>query len=203
MHRELTTHAINPCNERLIVLVLDGPGPGGASHVYDIGIRTSPGNKYYQQAVRLCFQNGPVKENGDGVNGLTHEALLAVLIDRMQGFQAGPYACPENAAALNALRNAMTYLHERTQRREAAGIEGTMALDPADRRERVAAAAEQLAVEPGATAAEIIDRIRHDIEHAQSGMAMARAFKDADAVRDFETKIAALQRILRETGYDD
>ena len=37
----------------------------------------------------IRFQNGPIAEAG--VNGLTHEALLAVLEDRLVGFQSGPY----------------------------------------------------------------------------------------------------------------
>lgn len=73
----------------------------------------------------IAFQNGPVKENGEGVNGVTHEALLAVLIDRLEGFQAGPYACPENARAILLLQDAMATLHTRTMKREARGVEGT------------------------------------------------------------------------------
>jgi hypothetical protein len=61
----------------------------------------------------LVFQNGPVKENGEGVNGLTHEVLLAILIDRLRGFQAGPYACPENALALSYIEGALAALNAR------------------------------------------------------------------------------------------
>lgn len=131
MPRELTAHAINPANQRLIVLALDGPGPGGASHVYDLGRRVREGGTIYHNLVQLSFQNGPIGPSSDGVNGITHEALLAVLIDRLEGFQAGAYACEENAAALHSLRSALHWLNLRTKRREGAGIEGTMALDPA------------------------------------------------------------------------
>lgn len=73
----------------------------------------------------LHFQNGPVKEDGNGVNGLTHEVLLAILIDRIEGFQTGPWACPENALTLGYLRAALAQLHARTNAREARGVEGT------------------------------------------------------------------------------
>src|ERR1043165_3124841 len=128
--RQITTHAINPCNEAIHLCALDGPGPGGASHEYQMAWKGGEGqppitSPMEQIGVNLRFQNGPVKENGEGVNGITHEALLAVLIDRLQGFQAGPYANKFNAAALANLRAALADLHARTIEREARGVEGT------------------------------------------------------------------------------
>lgn len=113
--RELTSHKVNPANDVLKVEALDGPGPGGASHQYMI---TGP---YGGNA--LTFQNGPINEVG--VNGLTHEALLAVLIDRLEGFQSGPFANDYNGAALNHLRSAAGCLHDRTRERMSRGVEGT------------------------------------------------------------------------------
>ena len=66
---------------------------------------------------------GPIKEAG--VNGLTGEALLAILIDRLRSFQAGPYACQQNATALWHLREALDMLQVRTRARIARGVEGT------------------------------------------------------------------------------
>lgn len=60
-----------------------------------------------------------------GANGITHEVLLAVLIDRLQGFQGGPYACRENAIALTKLEEALLWLNKRTLQRVARGVEGT------------------------------------------------------------------------------
>ena len=131
--RELTAHAINPCNKALRIVADDGPGPGGASHSYEI-IDASTENQSSDGGLCfavLDFQNGPVGADGEGVKGITNESLLAVLIDRLQGFQAGPYACDENAHALGHAHNCLAALHERTKRREAAGVEGTMAKDPA------------------------------------------------------------------------
>ena len=56
---------------------------------------------------------------------VTHEVLLAILIDRLQSFQAGPYACRENALALTKLEEAQHWLQARTKARMARGVEGT------------------------------------------------------------------------------
>jgi hypothetical protein len=116
MRRELTSHKVNPANDVLKVSALDGPGPGGASHDYEIAMPDGSG-------VRLAFQNGPINEAG--VNGITHEALLAILIDRMEGFQAGSFASIYNAEALSHLTSAQEALQRRTKERMARGVEGT------------------------------------------------------------------------------
>lgn len=118
--RNLTQHQINGVNEELIVKVLDIPGQGGACHEYEISFR----DKEYEDCFFFVgFQNGPIKEAD--VNGVTHEALLAILIDRLEGFQSGQYACEDNAEALFALRTALSVLQRRTRARLARGVEGT------------------------------------------------------------------------------
>jgi hypothetical protein len=122
--RELTGHKVNPANDVLKVEVLDQPGAGGAHHEYLISVpedwraRELSGMTYM-----IRFQNGPIAEAG--VNGLTHEALLAILIDRLECFQAGPFANEYNAAALSHLQSAQGALLDRTRARMARGVEGT------------------------------------------------------------------------------
>lgn len=125
--RELIDHKINELNERLRIRVMDEPGAGGACHNYLIDLVTSvPGQEAGGlKSWHLEFQNGPVKEAG--FNGLTQEALLAVVIDRLRSFQAGPYACRENAIALTHIETGLMWLHRRTMKREARGVEGTHA----------------------------------------------------------------------------
>lgn len=118
--RELTTHKVNGLNDCLKIQVLDEPGPGGAHHAYSI--TPTVGNAL---GVRIDFQNGPLQETVYP-NGLSQEALLAVIIDRLQCFQAGPYKCRENAIALTHLEDAMHWLQHRTRERMARGVEGTM-----------------------------------------------------------------------------
>ena len=132
MARELTDHKVNPANDTLSVMVEDGPGAGGAHHRYSItGFDTAnnPSNEdpqgYKASFSRqvILFQNGPINEVG--VNGVTHEVLLAIVADRLRSFQAGPYACRENALALTKLEEAQHWLHSRTRARMDRGVEGT------------------------------------------------------------------------------
>lgn len=125
--RELLSHKVNPANDTLTITVIDEPGHGGACHDYHI---TGFENEVEFDVGRLRidnvliqFQNGPIAEVG--VNGITHEALLAILIDRLEAFQSGEYACQENGMALQSLRAAQYWLHERTKGRMARGVEGT------------------------------------------------------------------------------
>jgi hypothetical protein len=116
--RKLTSHKVNGCNEAITIVVLDEPGSGGANHEYEIHYPESGIN-----CLRFSFQNGPIKEAG--VNGITHEALLAILEDRLVGFQNGSYACDANAKALTFIRAAQDVLHSRTLERVVRGVEGT------------------------------------------------------------------------------
>lgn len=113
--RELTGHKVNPANDLLTVEAMDGPGPGGASHNYRI---SWPNNTRSFE-----FQDGPIAEVG--VNGITHEAVLAVLIDRLEGFQSGPFANEYNERALDNLKTAQALLQKRTRERMERGVEGT------------------------------------------------------------------------------
>lgn len=64
----------------------------------------------------LKFQDGEPKETG--VNGIMNEDLLAVLIDRLKGFQSGPFSCKENEVALSKVQSALVMLKDRTKKLE-------------------------------------------------------------------------------------
>ena len=117
--RELTDHVVegDSVNHQLVIEVMDQPGAGGAYHEYEI---RKPDSAI---CCRVSFQNGPIKEAG--VNGVTQEALLAIVIDRLRAFQAGPFACDTNAAALTHCQLALQELQMRTRERMARGVEGT------------------------------------------------------------------------------
>jgi len=117
--RKLTEHVVNPANDRIDITVMDEPGPGGANHHYAIDCDGS------ENGCDIHFQNGPISVDGNGVNGITHEALLAILADRLRGFQAGPYACKANACALTHIEEAQHWLQQRTLERMRRGVEGT------------------------------------------------------------------------------
>lgn len=127
--RDITTHMVNGCNEALTIRVQDKPGVGGASHLYTVyGFHslTNPSKDALcadDTRATILFQNGPIKEAG--VNGITQEVLLAICADRLECFQAGPYACEANQLALTHIHAAMALLKQRTRERMARGVEGT------------------------------------------------------------------------------
>lgn len=125
MKRELTSHKVNGLNEDLEIVVCDEPGCGNACHVYQINYCLNPGTAEggVSPMCRIEFQNGPVKEAG--INGITQEVLLAIVEDRLTGFQSGQYACRENAIALTKIQEAMMWLQKRTNDRIKRGVEGT------------------------------------------------------------------------------
>ncbi len=75
--------------------------------------------------VEIPFQVGTIKSVG--INGVSNEALLAILMDRLEGFQKGQFPCPENAQALTKLEEAGLWLHKRTMNRTTRGVEGKLA----------------------------------------------------------------------------
>lgn len=124
--REITTHQVNDCNAAIKLTVLDEPGSGGANHHYRMEFddpKFGPDPLSMHQTRELYFQNGPIKEVG--TNGITQEVLLAIVADRLQSFQKGPYACRENALA--QIVEAIHWLHHRTAQRVSRGVEGTHA----------------------------------------------------------------------------
>lgn len=115
--RTIDSHKVNVVNEAIELDVLDGPGSGGASHLYRI--------KVANKTTIIAFQNGPIAEAG--VNGLTQEVLLAIVVDRLESFQRGPFKCKDNEDALQMIKGGMTCLKKRTLRRLEQGVEGTHA----------------------------------------------------------------------------
>ena len=116
MTRKITDHIVNPANDRIKVTVMDEPGHGGANHHYAVDL------DWHDNDLNIHFQNGAIAENG--VNGVTQEVLLAICIDRLRSFQAGPFSCRENAIALTKIEEAQHWLHARTRARMARGVEG-------------------------------------------------------------------------------
>jgi hypothetical protein len=148
--RSLSDHIVSSDQVvQLKIEVLDDPGAGGANHRYlitwtpqaralptiaeleEILAKDPSGGEALtleNQAAAagrcgIAFQNGPIKEAG--VNGITQEALLAIVIDRLRSFQAGPFACRENAIALTKCEEALMWLQRRTVARIKRGVEGT------------------------------------------------------------------------------
>lgn len=129
--RPITTHEQGVVNNQLQIFALDQPGPGGANQRYLVSgfntlehpaARDANGNRRQQTALHMLFQSGDPAEFG--INGITNEVLLSIVIDRLEGFQHGPFGCDQNQIALERARDALEALHERTRDRIIRDVEG-------------------------------------------------------------------------------
>ena len=75
----------------------------------------------------ISWQNGLLGRGNQRrkPNGAFVEDVLQAVIGRLNAYQKSPFACDENATALEHLECAAAVLDARTQRREQAGTEGT------------------------------------------------------------------------------
>lgn len=113
--RTLNEHGDSVLNSKLTITVMDEPGPGGAHHDYELaGFAGGP--------LRVRFQIGGIAEQG--ANGVSNEALLVIVLDRLRSFQKGPFACRANGAAIEDIEYALSALESRTLDRVARGVEG-------------------------------------------------------------------------------
>lgn len=72
--------------------------------------------------LEINFQSGPLVAHG--VNGVTNEALIAIVLDRLRHMQLTCYSTIENSRAIEALELALAHLHMRTLDRRMRGVEG-------------------------------------------------------------------------------
>lgn len=100
-----------------ILIEADERGPGNASHHYQLSIDGVP-------IGAIQFQKGPRNVEGS-TPGATEAALLTVLIDRLDGFQAGDYRCRENAIILTKLEECLHWAKARADARAKRGVLGT------------------------------------------------------------------------------
>lgn len=111
----------------LEIRVLDEPGSGGAHHEYEVWLKPESGAPRSVESdapvIKVSFQNGPIATAQDA-NGGTNEALLAIVIDRLQCFSKGPYPSRETSIALTKCQEALHWMEHRTKERAARGVEG-------------------------------------------------------------------------------
>lgn len=115
--------ALTPTDKAITITADDrDPQSGNMSHDYVITFAAPEDGAPELAPVTVHFQHGPIKECG--VNGITNEVLLALVIDRLEGAQTGPFASDDNATAIRACRDASEALAKRTRDRIARGVEG-------------------------------------------------------------------------------
>lgn len=125
--RHLSDHIVPGLDhDPLRIEVIGQPGSGGANHLYRVSGYCADTNisvETLDDYTDILFQNGTIPEKG--TNGLTHEVLLTIVMDRLRSFQRGPFASRENALALTHIETGLMWLQQRTLRRLARGVEGT------------------------------------------------------------------------------
>ena len=99
------------------------PGPGGAYHYYRVEWVANPDvGMVHSQLIQ--FQCGPRKELLSN-HGVLDTDLLEIVRDRLKCFQAGDYACRENACALTHIEEALMWMNKRVEDRAERGVLGT------------------------------------------------------------------------------
>lgn len=123
--REIDTHHDGHGLNESIRIETDLPDASGAAHRYTLSMdSTNIENATGREVIGVIqFQQGPRNVEGS-TPGATEAALLAVLIDRLRGFQAGPYACRENAIQLTHLEECLHWTKARADERARRGVLG-------------------------------------------------------------------------------
>lgn len=128
MRREIDAHLVEEQDNLLQVHVYaedffkdENETVEGVPNLYTI-TQENP-NGTYSVLAEVNFQKGGVRVPAD-INGLTNEALLAIVADRLEHFQRGEFSCNENGIALKYVECALDWLRGRTKDRIARGVEG-------------------------------------------------------------------------------
>lgn len=107
------------------VFAVDGPGNGGASHLYHIYKQDEiPTHEDVSALSVIRFQNGPRKDE-NSIHGVLDTDLLEIVRDRLKGFQSGEYATRENAIALTHIEEALLWMNKRVEDRIERKVLGT------------------------------------------------------------------------------
>lgn len=108
-----------PTNSPTSVAALDekDPNAGGAHHLYGVQFGGP------SDICRIQFQHGPRGAEGS-VPGIFTDDLLAIVQNQLEDFQAGAFACQENADALDGIKVARHALSLRVARRISKGVLG-------------------------------------------------------------------------------
>jgi hypothetical protein len=94
----------------LFASATDEKSADGSHHHYAFTNVPAPGAPEIPLS-SIKFQNG--RPEDVGVNGVSDVMVLAAVVDHLQGFQRGPFACNENTQAIAALENAIAWIRLR------------------------------------------------------------------------------------------
>lgn len=125
--REITTHHDGHGLAESIKIradeIPDDPRFGGASHHYVAFAHGPNGYAIQPAALQVQFQKGPRNVEGS-TPGVIDTVLLAIVEDRLNSFQGGPFPSDEGAMARYHVREAMKQLKLRADVRARRGVLG-------------------------------------------------------------------------------
>lgn len=116
--RQITDHFDGHGLADSILVQSDNPDPnaGGAPHEYTAKMDGL-------QVASIQFQHGPRNVAGS-TPGILDTVLVAIVMDRLRHFQAGPFPSRQNALALTKLEEALHWMHDRAHERARRGVLG-------------------------------------------------------------------------------
>jgi hypothetical protein len=121
--RELEDHKVTTLNRECVtVRAVDAKDSDGAHHLYQIDVRDPQVKTHSVYRTMLMFQKGGLQDVGP--NGLTDQALLAIVLDRIRGFQSGPFQSPFNEGIIEKLQGTLDSFKARADERASRGVEG-------------------------------------------------------------------------------
>lgn len=126
--RIITTHHDGHGLNEAITISADerDPGRGGASYTYRADMEVK-GKDSLEFVGFVNFQRGP-RHVETSKPGVTEAVLYAILLDRLEAFQEGPYPHPENERQIEYLRECLASTKRRADERAARGVLGTNAV---------------------------------------------------------------------------
>jgi len=79
--------------------------------------------------INILWQNGPLGRGEDRLdpNGAFVETVIDIAKRRLEFYQESKFKCDENEMAIKRLDAALSYLNDRTKKREERKVEGTHA----------------------------------------------------------------------------
>jgi hypothetical protein len=116
----MKTHSascVDVLNDSLTIVATDEIGSGGANHRWEV--RTDNGDV----VASVQFQNGP-RGDLNSIAGVTHAAIVALLLEQLRQFQLGPYPSRETALIITKLEETLDIIHRRTRERANRGVLG-------------------------------------------------------------------------------
>jgi hypothetical protein len=123
MFRAITSHNVPGLETGIRISAPAESDTEPSNRLYLVSGFNSRNNPAFKAVANVAFNEdlqgiafvSRVDENGVP-DGLTNEALTAILLDRLEVFQSGPFACEENARAMSHYYLALSALHDRTVR---------------------------------------------------------------------------------------